>query len=403
MACNITPNGNMDYATEKLSDEDYTVMMERQRWRKHPRSLPYVSPRTEAFPNVPLDACNHQPCKSTNAQGYRIGRVVRHGEMCNGDRPRWESRFALRLLSPGVLMKTIASECRSVILASGSLAPLQSLCAELHLYGPASDAATDGKKPSPQKTTTQTEDFSGRLQIRPKPLEANHVVDLNKQLFASAVGNFPDGSPLTVNYSKYKDPMFFPRFGHALATLVEGIPSGGVLVFFPSYSFLNKCVKCWNPRMDQMTQGSVTSPQIWTRLLASKGKIIVEPTGSQQKFEAARDSYTEQIKREKKCLLLAVFRGKMSEGISFNDDNARAVICVGLPFPSSFDRAIKAKKSYNEEQRKIRRNHNLLPGNEWYSQQAYRAVAQALGRCIRHGKTLEEEYLDLLLTCELGF
>ena len=27
---------------------------------------------------------------------------------------------------------------------------------------------------------------------------------------------------------------------------------------------------------------------------------------------------------------------------------------------------------------------NLLPGMEWYSQQAYRAIAQALGRCIRH-------------------
>jgi len=29
-------------------------------------------------------------------------------------------------------------------------------------------------------------------------------------------------------------------------------------------------------------------------------------------------------------------------------------------------------------------NKNLLPGMEWYSQQAYRAIAQALGRCIRH-------------------
>jgi len=39
---------------------------------------------------------------------------------------------------------------------------------------------------------------------------------------------------------------------------------------------------------------------------------------------------------------------------------------------------------FNTEQRRFNRRNDLLPGNEWYSQQAYRAIAQALGRCIRH-------------------
>ena len=43
-----------------------------------------------------------------------------------------------------------------------------------------------------------------------------------------------------------------------------------------------------------------------------------------------------------------------------------------------------AKKAYNEEQRKLENRKNLLPGNDWYSQQAYQAISQALGRCIRH-------------------
>ena len=64
--------------------------------------------------------------------------------------------------------------------------------------------------------------------------------------------------------------------------------------------------------------------------------MIVEPVGSQEKFEAARDDYRETIKRTGACLLLAVFRGKMSEGISFNDDNARGVICVGIVSQVSF-------------------------------------------------------------------
>lgn len=69
----------------------------------------------------------------------------------------------------------------------------------------------------------------------------------------------------------------------------------------------------------------------------------------------------------------------MSEGVSFNDDFARGVICVGVPFPNSYDRTISAKMSYNDEQRKLCKR-DVLSGSSWYSQQAYRALAQAIGR-----------------------
>ena len=117
--------------------------------------------------------------------------------------------------------------------------------------------------------------------------------------------------------------------------------------------------------------------------MTSKGEVVVEPSSSQAEFEEARDTFNGTIERTGKCILLAVFRGKMSEGVSFNDDYARGVICVGLPYPSSYDRAIGAKKDYNNEQRRYRKK-DLLSGGEWYSQQAYRAIAQAIGRCIRH-------------------
>lgn len=48
------------------------------------------------------------------------------------------------------------------------------------------------------------------------------------------------------------------------------------------------------------------------------------------------------------------------------------------------DRAIVAKKAYNDEQRKLNKRNDLLPGQDWYLQEAFRAIAQALGRCIRH-------------------
>lgn len=107
---------------------------------------------------------------------------------------------------------------------------------------------------------------------------------------------------------------------------------------------------------------------------------MVEPSSSSQsKFEEERDRFNDKIKNTGNCILFAVFRGKMSEGVSFNDDFARCVICVGLPYPNSYDRTIGAKMAYNNEQRKFY-NREILSGNEWYNQQAYRALAQAIGR-----------------------
>ena len=77
--------------------------------------------------------------------------------------------------------------------------------------------------------------------------------------------------------------------------------------------------------------------------MQSKGKVIVEPTGSQADFEAAKQQYQDKIEEDGNCILLAVFRGKMSEGISFNDDFARCVsscayleICFARSVVSNF-------------------------------------------------------------------
>jgi hypothetical protein len=368
ISCVIQANGNLDFAAG-VEEENGRG----RRFKKKPRTMPYIFPRKPDNPGAVLPVCCHKSCatKDLNSIGYGTG--VRHGEWCDASlTPKWEAHLVLHLLWPGLLMKDLASECRSVVLASGSLAPLQSLCAELDLQ---------------DEETSKT----GRLQTKPRPLEANHVVSLPKQLLALSVGHFPDGSPLTVTYNNYKQSEFFPRLGNAIASVVEAIPRGGVLVFFPSYTFMKKCINCWNPfenrnrGWNNFDYGNDNScPQIWDRFVRSKGKVIVEPTGSQEKFEKARDEYTETIQREGRCILLAVFRGKMSEGISFNDDNARGVICVGIPFPGARDRAIVAKKSYNDEQRRLAEKKSLLPGQDWYAQEAFRAIAQALGRCIRH-------------------
>ena len=286
-------------------------------------------------------------------------------------------------------MQELSNECRTIVLASGSLSPIPSLCAELNLFPADSLSSVTSSEPIPTNCLPKVQK---RLQNHPCPLEADHVVDLEKQLFAVSIGHFPDGSELRVAQKNYTHPEFLHKLGECLVRIVDGIVEGGVLVFLPSYSLLRKCERLWNPNSYrqnrrawwQNEESSDSGPSVFDRLKTKKHNVIVEPSGDQDAFEEKRQEYMETVRTKGGCVLLAVFRGKMSEGISFNDNNARGVVCIGVPLPSAFALPIKVKMDYNEEQRKLRNRTDLLPGREWYNQQAYRAVAQALGRCIRH-------------------
>jgi len=98
--------------------------------------------------------------------------------------------------------------------------------------------------------------------------------------------------------------------------------------------------------------------------------------------------------------------GKISEGIDFADDRCRAVIITGLPFPPYNDPKVKLKREFldgiraemiknnksNESGFKIHQDSDTLTsssaptltGADYYTNQAFRAVNQALGRVIRH-------------------
>lgn len=355
-----------------------------------PKRKPKKMPKVACPSNGMVDRCFHPECRNvTSGPHYQQG-GVRHGTYCNGQEQPWEAFLVLSLLTPAMFMSPLAQQCHTVVLASGSLSPIMSLCGELGLtVGPKEEAVKKAAAKPSAEAKLEAKALASkvpRLQMQPKPLEANHVIDLQKQLLAVSVGHFSDGTPITMTYSHYKKPEFIIKLGDAIASVVEDVPHGGVLVFLPSYSLLKKVVYKWggNQNGRRYAMDDDMDASIWERFLDSKGKVIVEPSGSQAAFEEARDDYADTIRTTGNCILLAVFRGKMSEGISFNDDNARAVICVGIPFPMIKSTAIKAKMDFNTEQRRFNHRNDLLPGNEWYSQQAYRAIAQALGRCIRH-------------------
>lgn len=52
-----------------------------------------------------------------------------------------------------------------------------------------------------------------------------------------------------------------------------------------------------------------------------------------KEFEEVFKKYKKRISKGKKAMLLCVCRGKLSEGIDFVDDAARAIFVLGIPYP----------------------------------------------------------------------
>jgi len=143
---------------------------------------------------------------------------------------------------------------------------------------------------------------------------------------------------------------------------------GGVLVFLPSYELIQRISDEWFHTTGHHSQ-------------ISKHKKIVFETGGSRGFDETLEDFKDGLKK-KGSLLFAVFRGKCSEGLDFKDNAARAVFCVGIPFPNLGDVKVQLKKQFNSSPHG--KQKSLLTGGEWYEHQAFRAYNQALGRCVRH-------------------
>jgi len=146
--------------------------------------------------------------------------------------------------------------------------------------------------------------------------------------------------------------------GQLVLDVCRATPNG-VLVFFTSYAALNAAIDSWSA-------------------LGLAGQI------AKLKHVFKEGTSTDEITAYKAAssrggaLFLGVYRGKASEGLDFTDAQARAVILVGIPFPSLTDTKVDEKKRYND------RNKCKLTGDAWYTREAYIAINQALGRVVRH-------------------
>ncbi|KAG0721054.1 Fanconi anemia group J [Chionoecetes opilio] len=245
-------------------------------------------------------------------------------------------------LNPAVAFSPISAVTHSIILTSGTLSPMSSFQSELGVA----------------------------FKIH---LEANHVIDKN-QIFVGTVGQGPSGKPLLATYQHTSSWEFQDELGELVLNVCHTVP-GGILCFLPSYAMLNKLLERWQ------------NTGVWHEIGKVKEAMTEQKKG--EDFERDMVHFYATIKNTQMegagvvggVFFMAVFRGKVSEGLDFTDDNARAVISVGIPYPNVKNIQVDLKKKYNDS---FQRSRKLLSGKEWYDIQAYRALNQALGRCIRH-------------------
>ncbi|KAJ7264002.1 DNA repair helicase [Mycena haematopus] len=258
-----------------------------------------------------------------------------------------------QLLNPAPHFLEVVESARSVILAGGTMSPISDVINQLFVQLP------------PDKITS----FS-----------CGHIIP-ESSLQTVVVRKGPRGGDLEYKAGKQGDETVITELGQILLNFASLVPRG-MIVFFPSYHFLNTAKAVWQK------SGALAR-------FEGKKKVFFEPEQSTQVDQMLQDyssavheaSNTPSSVKSKGGLIFAVIGAKLSEGLNFADDLARAVVIVGLPFANLGSPELRERMKYVkelEEKRGTKRQGQKDAAAELYENMCMNAVNQSIGRAIRH-------------------
>ncbi|KAF2402396.1 DNA repair helicase RAD3 [Trichodelitschia bisporula] len=206
------------------------------------------------------------------------------------------------------------------------------------------------------------------LDMYPRMLDFNALVQesypmtlARKSFLPLIVTRGSDQGTLSSSFQIRNDPSVVRNYGDLLVEFCRLTPDG-VVVFFPSYLYMESIVSMW--------QGMGILDSIW------KHKLILVETPDAQETALALEAFRSACNNGRGAVLLSVARGKVSEGIDFDHNYGRTVICIGVPFQYTESRILKARLEFLRETYRIREN-------DFLSFDAMRHAAQCLGRVLR--------------------
>ncbi|TVY75600.1 General transcription and DNA repair factor IIH helicase subunit XPD [Lachnellula suecica] len=170
-----------------------------------------------------------------------------------------------------------------------------------------------------------------------------------------------DQVAISSGFQVRNEPSVVRNYGNLLTEFSKLTPDG-MVVFFPSYLYMESIISMW--------QGMGILDEVW------KYKLILVETPDAQETSLALETYRTACCNGRGAILLCVARGKVSEGIDFDHQYGRTVLCIGVPFQYTESRILKARLEFLRETYQIREN-------DFLSFDAMRHAAQCLGRVLR--------------------
>lgn len=206
------------------------------------------------------------------------------------------------------------------------------------------------------------------LEMYPKMLGFSTVVQesytmtlARKSFLPMIVTRGSDQATVSTSFSVRNEPSVVRNYGNLLTEFAKITPDG-MVVFFPSYLYMESIISMW--------QGMGILDEVW------KYKLILVETPDAQETSLALETYRTACCNGRGAVLLCVARGKVSEGIDFDHQYGRTVLCIGVPFQYTESRILKARLEFLRETYRIREN-------DFLSFDAMRHAAQCLGRVLR--------------------
>ncbi|XP_059508252.1 ATP-dependent DNA helicase DDX11 isoform X2 [Stegostoma tigrinum] len=203
-----------------------------------------------------------------------------------------QSSLKFLLLNPAIHFAEVVKECRAVVIAGGTMQPVEEFKDQLLL---ASGVSAD-----------RLFEFS-----------CGHVIP-PENILPIILCSGPSGQQLEFTFQKRDKAQLLDECGRVLVNLCKVVP-GGIVCFFPSYEYEKQAYTHWE------TTGLLTQ-------LEAKKKIFQEPKNASQ-VEQVLSEYSRCIQYSSRSsglvtggLLFSVVGGKMNEGINFSDDLGRALL-----------------------------------------------------------------------------
>lgn len=179
--------------------------------------------------------------------------------------------------------------------------------------------------------------------------------------------------------------------GRTILEVAQRIPDG-VVVFFPSYTYLDTCIAAWkrmrmsSDKDSYMETMQRTKPIFFEQKSQSRGAPESGPANREAAVDSVLSAYSNAVSsgNGRGALLFAVIGGTLSEGINFSDSLGRGVVVVGLPFPNPHSAEWKAKMQYISSKAASVGQDGKAAARDFYENACMRAVNQCVGRAIRH-------------------